>query len=104
MAHQTFIEHVIASWHGLAAEARNFEIFSAEKHLSDGSKGVIEVRALGHLATVEAWEHANCLDTTILREGEQTGTILAAGPCANQVESLERLRALQKALLGDSDA
>jgi hypothetical protein len=104
MPHQTFVEHVIASWHALAAEARNFEIVSAAKRLSDGSKGVIEIRALGHLATVEVWEHANCLDTTILRAGETTGVILAAGPCANQIESLERLRALRTALVADSSA
>jgi hypothetical protein len=103
MPHQTFVEHVIASWHALAAEARNFEIVSAAKRLPDGSKGVIEIRALGHIATVEVWEHANCLDTTILRAGEQTGVILAAGTCANQLESLERLRALRTALVGGSN-
>jgi hypothetical protein len=30
--------------------------------------------------------------------------ILAAGPCATQIESLERLRALRSALIGDLNA
>jgi hypothetical protein len=104
MSNQTFVEHVIATWHVLEAEAPRLGTTSAVKRSSDGTKGVIEIRTPGSLATVEVWEHANCLDTTILREGEGMGVILAAGPCVNRAESTERLRTLRKVLAQASSA
>ena len=104
MPNQTFVEYVIASWHVLEAEVPRLRATSTIKRSSDGTKSVIEIYAPSSLATVEVWEHANCLDTTILREGEAMGVILAAGPCVNRTESVERLRTLRKVLAQESNA
>ena len=102
MSHQTFIEHIIAAWHTIEVEDPHLGITSVVKRLPDGSKGAIEIHSPTHLALIEVWEHANCLDTTILRAGEQKGVILAAGSCISRIESIERLRSLRTALGGDS--
>ena len=104
MPHQTFVEHVIAAWYTLEAESPHLGITSAVKRLPDGSKGAIEIESPTHLALIEVWEHANCLDTTILRAGEQRGVILAAGSCITRIESIERLRSFRAALAEDSHA
>jgi hypothetical protein len=98
MSHQTFVEHAIAAWQAIEVAAPHLRDTATVKRLPDGSKAVIEIRTLGHLATVEVWEHANCTDTTILRKGEKVLVALAAGPCFNWAESTERLNALRRAL------
>ena len=47
---------------------------------------------------VELWEHARCLDTTLLVNGEQQARILSAGPCADETALLSRLQELRSAL------
>jgi hypothetical protein len=104
MPHQTFVEQIISAWQLLEAESPDPRITSSVKRLPDGSKSAIEIHAPSQLAVVEVWEHANCLDTTILREGEQSGVTLSAGPCANRAEGIERLRFLRATLTGNSSA
>lgn len=61
-------------------------------------KLVIEVETTKHLALVEAWEHASCLDVTIMDARSRSSTVLAAGPCDSDAQVSERLSALCAAL------
>jgi hypothetical protein len=98
MSELTFVQKVLRAWAGLAAELSPLGIASNVSALPNGSKGVVEIQSQEHLALIEVWEHAHCLDTTLHQERAATGTILAAGPCTSWHEAEERLQALRAAL------
>jgi hypothetical protein len=59
----------------------------------------MEVEGVGIAALVEVWEHARCLDITVLHLPSGKSSALAAGPCPSEAEVLPRLVALRTALL-----
>jgi len=100
MSHQSFVESVLCAWLELAPELLPLVIAMNIKRLPDGSKATIEVETSRYVALIEVWEHAACLDTTVLRIDTKEDKALAAGSCNGQQEVLERLRALRDVLLG----
>ena len=104
MPQVSFVETVVKTWLALQQGLSPVLVASQVRRLPDGSKLVIELETQKHLALIEAWQHAECLDTTIHRIGVQQGTTLAAGPCVGAKELDARLLALRDALLADSNA
>ena len=89
-----FLAFVAAEWAaiGPALAAQNF-VFQI--HISAGlRKLAIEIETPTHVALVEAWEHANCLDATVMDARSLASTMLAAGPCTSEAQVSERLAAL----------
>ena len=99
MSHPSFVEAVVHTWLELQPSLSGVLIASNVKRLPDGSKIAIEIQTQDHLAFVEAWEHAACLDTTIHQAGAESGTLLAAGACGERSEIKVRLASLCNALL-----
>ena len=95
---RSFVETVIEMWLASEPALSHVLISSNVRRLPDGSKIAIELQTTNHLALIEAWEYATCLDTTIHRLDAAQGTILAAGSCASSDAAEERLVALCKAL------
>ena len=60
----------------------------------DSRKLGVEVQSSAHLALVEAWEHARCLDVTVMERTSGESRILSAGPCATNAEVESRLEML----------
>ena len=96
MSSDSFIEGAVETWLRIAG-ARLAQASTVARS-SDGQKGVIEIRLPEFTALVEFWEHARCLDTTLLVNGEQQARILSAGPCADAHALLSRLQDLRSAL------
>ena len=99
MSHPAFVESVLHTWLELRPSLSGVLITSDLKRSSDGSKLGIEIQTQNHLALVEAWEHATCLDITLHQAGAESGTILVAGACAERSEIKARLLRLCNALL-----
>ena len=104
MSQPTFVENTISTWLNLQLALSHLLISSTVSRLPDGGKAVIEIETSSHLALVEIWEHALCLDTTIHATNEEQGSVLASGPCKGLGEVAERLNALQAALLPKTSA
>ena len=96
MSADSFIEGAVETW--LRIAGTRLVQSSNVVRSSDGQKGVIEIQLPEHSALVELWEHAHCLDMTLLVNGEQQARVLCAGPCANETALLLRLQALRSAL------
>jgi len=96
MPSESFIEGAVRTWLRIAGD--RLVQASTVVRSSDGQKAAIEIQLPECTALVELWEHACCLDTTLLFHGEQQGKILSAGPCADENALLLRLQKLQSAL------
>ena len=96
MSGNSFIDGAIETWLHIAGT----RLVQASKVVrsSDGRKGAIEIRLPEHTALIELWEHPNCIDTTLLVNGEQQARILSSGPCADESTMLSRLQELRSAL------
>ena len=96
MSGNSFIEGAVETWLRIAGT----RLVQASKiaRSSDGQKGAIEIQLPEHTALVELWEHARCLDTTLLVNGQQQARILSAGPCLDEGALLSRLQELRSAL------
>jgi hypothetical protein len=98
----SFLDLVAASWRELALSLRNSGISSDERRSNQIEKLGIEINSPTHVAILEPWEHANCLDATIMERATGESEILFAGPCGARDEIVLRLRKLVDALRGTS--
>ena len=85
-----FLDSVINVWDSFNVGA----VRSTVKRADDDSKLVIEIEGAGHVATIEAWEHASCLDITVLELASKASTILSAGECRSLDDMKERFAQL----------
>jgi hypothetical protein len=89
-----FLASVSNKWMA-AASALPAQTFRSQLRVdAEIGKLVIEIETPNHVALVEAWEHASCLDVTIVDARSLASTSLAAGPCSNEAQVNERLAAL----------
>jgi hypothetical protein len=91
---KTFLDLVSASWRELALSLKASGIRSNEHRSNQIEKRGIQIESLTHIALLEAWEHANCLDATIIERTTGASEILFAGPCGAREEIEPRLRKL----------
>jgi hypothetical protein len=61
---EAFLNLVSACWRELALSLRAAGISSKERRSNQIEKLGIEIESPTHVALLEAWEHANCLDAT----------------------------------------
>ena len=94
-----FIQRTIDAWQTLVADAPALAASSTVRRSADETKAVVEIETPSHTALIELWEHASCLDTTILKSGEERGVILAAGLCTSESEAIARLVQLKRMLI-----
>ena len=95
MKNTTFLQAVEQSWSEIGDSYQ-----SSVCRLDDRSKVVLEVIAPEHLALVEGWEHASCLDISVMDIQARTLSIISAGPCATRDEIGVRLGQLVGFLAG----
>jgi len=86
MNNMTFLQAIEQSW-SKTGDAYH----SKMRRLNDRSKIVLEVVTPEHLVLIEGWEHASCLDITVMDIHSRTSSILSAGPCATRDEIGVRL-------------
>jgi hypothetical protein len=90
----SFLTTVVETWHGRMPPW----LGSVVRRADDDSKLIIEIQSAHHLATIEAWEMAPCLDVTILEISSGTGAILSAGECPTANELQARITQLLQKL------
>src|SRR6187399_371631 len=98
MSHSTFLTGVVNTWNGLLPLLASVLTEHTVKWQPDGRALGIEIRAHRHLALVQAWDQAQCLDVTIMDIAAETSTILSAGPCAQPTDVSDRLGLLARAI------
>jgi hypothetical protein len=59
----------------------------------------IEVEGPRHIASIQAWEHAQCLDVVVMGLSSKDSRFLSGGPCVNFSEAEARLSDLCAILL-----
>jgi hypothetical protein len=94
----TFLSTVAERWSALAESLVTHGVRSELRRTDVVDKMGIEIRSPSKLALVEAWEHGNCLDVTIIDLATGHSTILSAGACNGSDEIDWRLLALRDAL------
>jgi hypothetical protein len=103
----SFVATVTSAWAELGGQLVEHGFRSATRSDAGAGKSVIEVEGPGSTALIEAWEHAHCLDTTVLYMPSRESAVLSAGPCPSHAAVHERLLALCAVLLkraGESSA
>jgi hypothetical protein len=71
----SFLDSVVEEWN--VKNTNNLR--STVRRSEDNSKLIIEIETPLYLATIEAWEHASCLDVTTLKLSSTKGIIHSAG-------------------------
>jgi hypothetical protein len=94
----TFLSTVAERWSALAESLVKHGVRSELRRTDVVDKMGIEIGSPSKLALVEAWEHGNCLDVTIMNLATGHSTILSAGACNGSDEIDLRLLALRDAL------
>src|SRR5271168_3226338 len=95
----SFLDAVAKQWDEVLASLSGHSIDS--RRVVDAERGTmgIEIESQVHVALIQVWERAQCLDVTLMVKSSRTSTILSAGPCVGEVEVEGRLLALRDALL-----
>jgi hypothetical protein len=94
-----FIAEVREQWLTLVQQKLQAKDFNVQiREDSDIGKLGIEVESSRHVALVEGWERAHCLDVVVLNLASNASTMLSAGPCGNGTELKARLCALYDVL------
>ena len=96
---QPFLSAVGNRWSEVALVLAERGARSELRSSGELGKMVIDIECPTHVALVEAWEHAQCLDVTVLHLASGESTILSAGPCSSEKEIDIRFLALRTALL-----
>jgi hypothetical protein len=94
-----FATTVTEAWAEVSAQLVEQGFRSGARSDATRGKAVIEVEGPGSTAIIEAWEHAQCLDTTVLYLPSGESVALSAGPCHSYAELQARLLALRTVLL-----
>jgi hypothetical protein len=94
-----FITTVTEAWADVSAQLAEQGFRSGARSDATLGKAVIEVEGPGSTALIEAWEHPQCLDTTVLYLPSGESAALSAGPCQSHAELQARLVALRTVLL-----
>jgi hypothetical protein len=95
----SFVATVASVWAEVGAELVEHGFRSSARLEAGAGKAVFEVEGPGSTAVIEAWEHAHCLDTTVLYMPSHESAVLSAGPCPSHASVHERLLALRAVLL-----
>jgi hypothetical protein len=90
----SFLQFVVTRCHRLHHELEAHGGQAIARMASDSSKLSVEVHTSSHLAIIEAWENAQCLDVTVMERGSGKSLSLSAGPCRNTEEAQRRIDAL----------
>jgi hypothetical protein len=95
----TFVRSVLEAWEPASVElaARGFRSESKVDECS--GTGAVEIQGNGVYALIQVWEHAHCLDATVLYGASGRSQVLAAGPCRSTDEAQERISKLRAGLL-----
>ena len=94
-----FLDSVVQQWEKLRSRLGGEIVRSEVKWVPDRTKMAIEIKTHNYLALIEAWEHAHCLDITVLPIARGEGRVLCAGECVASTELEQRLALLRNALL-----
>ncbi len=86
----SFLARVVETWHA----GMPHWLKSVVRRADSDSKLIIEIQSPRHLATIEAWETASCLDVTILEISSGAGEILSSGECPTADELQARITQL----------
>ena len=81
----SFLDAVVETWN----EKNTISLSSTLKRAEDNSKLIIEIQTTKYLATIDAWEHASCLDVTVFELSSKKVTVYSAAEC----ETLEIMKA-----------
>lgn len=96
-----FLDNVARRWNEVVSSLSAGGVRSQAHRSSEFEKMVIEVESSTQAATIEAWEHAHCLDVTVLHLKSGVSTILSSGPCADASDLDSRLLSLCDVLLSN---
>jgi len=90
-----FLDAVEREWKAIARELPSSVRISEVRLSVEHRKLAIGVEWPDHLAAIEAWEHAICLDIDVHNLRSKEGVILVWGPCKDQSDAFTRLHGLR---------
>jgi len=90
----SFLENVLETWQQLAPS--NIKHFI--RKTPDLMAFIIEIETSNYLATIEAYEKAQCLDTSTLELSSKNAIIHSSGVCKTQDEVKRRIGELLKVI------
>jgi hypothetical protein len=96
---RSFLDFVSSTWQEHERELFDAGFRSQLKQSEERKTLGIEVEGPRQLASVQAWEYANCLDVVVMELPTKNSRILSAGPCSSFADAQSRLAALRAILL-----
>jgi hypothetical protein len=95
----TFLDSVLSQWHTQEAALLNVGLRARILPNKERKYLGIEVEGPRHIASIQVWENACCLDIMVMDTASKESTWVCAGPCASLAEAHSRLAVLTHILL-----
>jgi hypothetical protein len=95
----SFLDFVSLTWQEQERELLDAGIRSRLLRNHERKTLGIEVEGQRKVASIQAWEHANCLDVVVMELPTKNSRFLSAGPCSSLADAQSRLADLRAVLL-----
>jgi hypothetical protein len=94
VSEESFVDFVLREWDQVASTIHSSSMNQNIKRDLEHDTAGIEIESRDFLVVVQIWEHAECLDVTVMEKNSGTSKMLSAGPCDRREEARRRLSQL----------